>query len=353
MAKQQKQQFLITIALVAILCMCQQSWCQEQHVEPHHGTGSHVKRHPHKVHYTVCPDEAILKPCLCRRSIITCDEEMDFKLAAIVDAISAMANNDSTVSVKLFARLDIAFSTETDLPDNAFKEIVADGIWIMAAPNLKTIAPNAFQGTDNLTRSLDLRNCPQLDTAGLFDIINKFVQLNRLSLMNINLETIPGQAFKSLDRLIGLHIADAKLKSIGDKAFVGLPALRQLNLMDTQLSLIGKDMLAFSLNYDQKMNVLLKNNPLLNGSTFDPEALVQLGRPTLLALIAVDHNPRQFKVLAEQVFKPFLMSNAGNQLIMSSNGYLCPDKRNEWLVKDRKLNRRLFYDQPYKHTVQC
>ncbi|CAG2110320.1 unnamed protein product, partial [Medioppia subpectinata] len=260
------------------------------------------KPKPHSRAIQRCPAEAALKPCTClhRQNLVVCDGDQEFELSAIVTALTS-ANGSNHYKLLHFMPNKL-----TEMSANTFKDLTFNGIWLMGAQNLKTIHENAFAGTDTVTTHLVLSYCPSLDSTNIFTIINKFVNIRLISLTEMNIESIPGQAFGPLKHLTMLSITDTKLKTIGEKPFLALNSLKLLTFKDTSIARIPRDVLVFSINYDIPLHITLMENHLLSSASFDADSLTSLGRPTGISLVPYSKNPYQWKYLSETIFKPFL-----------------------------------------------
>ncbi|CAG2110321.1 unnamed protein product [Medioppia subpectinata] len=298
-----------------------------------------------------CPVGDAIKPCICHKSHITCDEEQEYDLKAIIGSLSDSYGQNQS---KHFNRFEFTANTLTELSENLFKDITAAVLWLMGAEQLKSINVNAFHGMDAVVKQFELRNCPVLNTDNIFTIVNKFVMVDTVALKEINLVAIPSGAFARLTRLHTITIYDSRLKTIGDKPFAALNSLQKLELSQTSVASLPKGVLVFSADSNLTLRLTLQKNEWLNNTGLGADSLSQLARPTIIYINHTFKNSRQWKYLAEKAFKPFFAANDGNKvLFLGHSAILCGDVRNKWL-NPNFIKRLLWIDFDNKvKQIEC
>ena len=127
-----------------------------------------------------CPGDSLLAPCSCKGDEqITCTGDKPF-----CDVFKGLAKkvDDKHKDYEMFILSD---SGVKELPENCFDDIYFKEIRIERAVGLNKIHSNAFKGTDVLTQRIIIKNCPNIDTSNLFEILNKFKKLDAITLVDI------------------------------------------------------------------------------------------------------------------------------------------------------------------------
>jgi len=208
-----------------------------------------------------CPAEAELGPyCYCEGLYFTCDAKYDMKpwdIVGFFDKVSTLIPEDT-----VYDRFRLQSTTLKEIPAGAFKKIKFRNITMDFNNNLEYIHPDAFGATLETTTILSVDNNEILSNEGLsnpaynlFNVLNKFKNLEYLYIYDNPIQSLPDNAFVSLPNLVELLLAVSGEKGIGkkigSKPFVGLPKLQYLRLVFSDISLddiaedafegIGKD----------------------------------------------------------------------------------------------------------------
>ena len=151
---------------------------------------------------SVCPDSNLLKPCSCNNDEIDCNKMTEnIDLVQMFQTLSKRLPKDE----KHFNEFLLNNTLNTELKENTFSDITFNIISINNCLKLKTIDKNAFNTTDMVTIKVVFRPNPLLISTdnSIFEILNKFVNVDYIEVEDINITEIPSNAFRNI---ISFHI---------------------------------------------------------------------------------------------------------------------------------------------------
>ena len=286
-----------------------------------------------------CPAPELIKPCVCKDNGIICGGHSEIDIGYIFYNL----RNNLTKSEKHFKSFHLNNTFITELKENTFKDITFDEITIENCTNLTKISSNAFTETDLVTKILNIHSNPKLSSTdnSIFQLLSKFVNLEKLYLVDNNITEIPSNAFQSIvgyqDKLINLTIGGKSIKKIGDRPFYVLNGLNRIKLSNTSIKSIPEYAFEFEQESKIKLTLILEDNYYLNSVVFPQYSLSRFKRPVDLDLgFAWNH----FEYLDEKLFENFLKSNAQNQIEMNNVNFDCDNCMNFWLTKQPTLLTR-------------
>ena len=229
----------------------------------------------------------------------------------------------------------IFFNPITEIKDNTFKDVTFESIR-MDCSKLTKIAKNAYNGTSGLIKVFGLSDCefvPSLNWTNIFEVINKFPNLENLELYNVNITGTDLQKFKPVnpDKLSLVLIQDnISFKDIKSNTFkLSNSNLGAIHISNTALNYIA-DYAFVTGNNSKYLNIDLSNNQLLNGSSFANNSLANLGLTKLTI-----RGQNSITYLNEQAFRPFLEGEY-RYLYIADLQLDCNDCRNYWIVVNQK-----------------
>jgi len=210
----------------------------------------------------VCPPADKLSPCSCdeNKRTITCSGVRGrFDIKAVFDRVEPLIP-DSTVFDKLEI---ISCSSLLEIPENAIQTLKFVAIDLTMNENLEYIHPNAFNATYAVTKSLNFWNDfisnDSPHERDIYDLFNKFKNVESIWVPNNQLTSVPEDAFESLPYLFDLYLGNNNIKSIGNYAFAKLPNLNKLYMSFNQISSNGISEYAFK-SVDNSLVVDLTSN---------------------------------------------------------------------------------------------
>lgn len=282
-----------------------------------------------------CPKQELLSPCTCILSwweaYITCNGDIDIK--SVFLKLSQNLPDDK----KQFRDLQISNTPIHELEANTFSQITFGYIAINNAKNLTAININAFNGTDLVTTNLAFNNAPLVNkksTHFIFDIINKFINLQIVSISNSNIEEIPSYAFNSLKYLSGIYFTGS-LKSIQDDAFYNLHTLNFLDITNNKLDVIHTDAFKFK-DQSEVTFIIIIDCYMFNTSHIENNSLTNIGRP-----VRIWSEVCKTDYLDAKKFKPFFDDNDSNIIWSKDFNISCNDQRDDWLIKSGKYSSKV------------
>ena len=283
-----------------------------------------------------CPAPDLIKPCVCEDNGIICGGHSDIDLVNIFQSLRIKL----TKSEKHFKRFHLNNTFITELEGNTFKDITFDEITIENCNNLSKIHKNTFFETDLFTKILWIASNPALSSSdnSIFEVISKFVNLEKLYLIDNNITEIPSNAFQSIegyqDNLKTIVFGGKSIRKIESRPFYLLHGLNFLKINNTSIDYIPENAFEFEEESSLQINLAFINNSLLNSSGFHQDSLVHFKRPVYLDLGWIGNH---FEYLEEKVFKNFLNSNPHNVIDMIFVKFDCNNCKNFWLKQQPNL----------------
>jgi Leucine-rich repeat (LRR) protein len=287
------------------------------------------------VHCQDCPKPEILKPCICKDSIISCGDNGIIDLKAIFHQLDS-GLGDGKKHFKQFYLNNTAIS---ELAENTFGNVTFDSIYIYSASNLSLIHTNAFTAMNLVLKNFDvyytlLKNFPP--NYDIFTALSHMSQVEAISISFSKLEEIPENSFQPLsgqqNNLTKVHFYNNNIKKIGNNAFQHLSSLKELNLYHNQIDHIQKDSFRF-LNKTALSELVMGSNPL-NSSSFEAGAFSYLTGPLFLEL-----GSDSLKFLDQHIFEIFFLNNERNRI--REDNLDCEDCRSYWLFKNQKFAHQI------------
>ena len=188
-----------------------------------------------------------------------------------------------------------------------------------------------------------------LNITNLFDIINKFKNIEQIDLVELDtLEEIPASIFSSLDQLHSLLIACPSLKKLGEMAFFNLKHLKSLIIIGTSIEKIGENILVFNTTPTEgqdNLDIILFDNFKLTCNSFQPGTFSKLQGVTLdfsgHTVNLSSDNKKQLTCMSRKVFLPFLEANPNNKVTLDGQQFDCTDCKSAWLQNSPQFQERL------------
>ena len=290
-----------------------------------------------------CPTNELLSPCVCFEDYIGCYGKKVENIDKLFDKFNRNLRNNR----KTFTKFSLIKTNTNEINENIFKEITFNIIYI-SNNNLTKINTNAFNGTNDKVIDFYLLYCRVFtDVTNLFDILNQFINIERIYLMDINLKTIPDNAFKQLNQLKEIYIYDPNVKTLGQNVFIKLNKLENLFIFGNYKNVL-KNQLVLSNNSELTLNLRLKCKQISNESVFENESLSNIGRPTNLKcepnFFNSIENPKivnKYYIFDENIFKPYFMANNKNQIVLYDRNEFCNLSENQWIEKSKEFKSRI------------
>jgi len=192
--------------------------------------------------FTFCPSQDELAPhCKCRDLILYCDVEEEADVIGYFDRISALIPEET-----VYDRFRLSNPTWKEIPAGTFKKLKFRNMTLSHNHELEYIHPDAFGATLETTTMLEFKMNGKLTNEGLsdpafslFNVVNKFQNLEALDIYYNPIPTLPDNAFGSLPNLRYLFFEltrNGAKKTFGSKPFAGLPQLETLMLYLSDIS---------------------------------------------------------------------------------------------------------------------
>ena len=289
-----------------------------------------------------CPQRTLILPCTCKLNIndrkdqLNCRGINDTQLTTIFENLE----KNWIRREKNFGLLKLEHSSISELRANTFKDITFDEIIITNCENLTTIDENAFNGTDQVTKSLSFLHNPELtfENRTIFDILRKFTNVLRIILdNNTKITEIPSNAFSSapMNKLMSLSFKDTFIK-IGSNAFSSINYLRLIDFVQARFETIPENAFAFNSPSNLSLSLDFAFSTPVNETGINEKSLLNIKRPTRLWLnnrfCCTDY-------LNQTVFEPFLLDHPNNTIEMWFKDFDCNDVRNTWFRNRQFVSR--------------
>ena len=289
--------------------------------------------------WSVCPKTDSIKPCVCDENwTIACDGTQI--TVEVLDKVFQTLSKNLNQTERHLKSFHLSNSSITELKDNTFKDITFEDAFIGFNANLKTIARNAFNGSQSSMVYLLINYNPILSSPdnSIFKIFNGFPNIRFFELMFNNITEIPSNAFNELDHLDVVHFGGESIKKLGANVFSQLSRVAQLWFEQVNLT-IPDNAFHFTNKSDKHLMLCFRDSPGITNSLFTEKSLLNINRPTTVRFASgmLSSNPStQMTFLNEKVFLPFLLENNWNTIELNGVDFDCNDCRNYWLKKNPK-----------------
>ncbi|RWS21351.1 hypothetical protein B4U80_14156 [Leptotrombidium deliense] len=281
-----------------------------------------------------CPGRWVFQPCHCEYSGseagIYCNRMNGQSIANVFNRVSTLAN-----VYKHFDYLQIKNSSNLELNEKILGDLKFRVIKITDS-NITLIESQTFESSYNFTEEFILFRSTLHEWLNngfnLFRIIKQFSNLQKLTISQTNLKTIPENAFLRLNstqtQLLNINLSHNRIKNIGDFAFYELSEVKFIDFSYNRVKHVSQDTFAFWKESENEIKIDLSNN-YLSTKCFESLAFSKTKRKMLLILA---HNNITF--LDETVFLSIL-NNSQNKILMNNNPTVCNCK-NAWILRERK-----------------
>ena len=269
---------------------------------------------------------------------ITCGGDSEIDLVQIFEKLG----NTLNTTQKHFSYFYLKNTAITEIKANTFKDYSFQEIYIMNCNLLKSVHENAFNGTENETRHIEIRNNPKLQSEdnSIFKALTKFKNVEEIVLINNNITEIPSYAFKSnntnQDSLKVIYLNGNSIKKIGKNAFSTLRNLVILTIYQTLIENIPEYAFEFDEPSDQAILININSNKL-NSSGISKQAFANIRRPTTLYF---DYQDNSIEYLDEETFLPFFKANEKNKVYYHRVKLDCNNCKNFWLTSQPQFKAK-------------
>lgn len=280
-----------------------------------------------------CPtNQSSISPCICKTDTIHCGGNENFNLTNIFKTISS----DLRENEKHFQGFYFNNTGITEFESNLFNGLKFGIIFIENALSLRKISSNAFESSNNSTKTFFLRYSPVEYIANdynIYEALNSMINLEKISLIHTNITVLPDNAFHStngstLNNLALIYIVGS-LQTIGNNAFQELNNLETIDFFNSSFNFIPENAFQFTRSSNKSLFIGLGNNKNLNESSFDSKPFSSFKRRFIIELF----DDKNIKYLKENIFGPVLINE--NELLVKNITFWC-DCRMFWIFKNRE-----------------
>ncbi len=261
-----------------------------------------------------CPAVEDLKDCLCyqKSQILRCINHGK-ELPEITDQMYPF----KTITIQDFDSKEI----------NAITNAQTDKLTIEGNKNLIKVSPALWE---TYTKTLVIRDNPNLNGTDLIEKIGKASELVIIELTLIKIMSIKKEAFFGLAKLKQIFLQHNLISVVHSHAFKGLTQLEEINLEYNEILKLDAD--SFAIESNSYVVINLNHNQLKSenlNSSFSSKSGIQI----FLEDNALNNIPE--KILDG------ILSNDKNVLFLNNNPIMCLCSNKEWSMKKIHLSRQL------------
>jgi hypothetical protein len=284
-----------------------------------------------------CPSPTLFYPCRCvqstpsvtdkyflssinvktyNRSILCENIHTTLNLQTIFENLTEILS----IEYKNFDSFFLRNTTLREIPSNAFGNLTFLIIQFEHNPYLSRIHPKAFTKINAKYVQIFEKSNTNLSQTIFKTVINRFVNLLKITMLNDNVQHIPSFAFRQskLEQIwFGMEgdIDKQPLESIDPYAFYHLNSLGFLRIFSDNLSRFNRNSLTLKRNPEYHILELFIGGKQISSKSFPLTSLSQFGGRSVNLWF---FNTPNLKYLDENIFKPFLESDGKEINLISS-----------------------------------